>query len=365
MVNWTSNENVLLLNPRMPSEDTAIFRSAFEQSSLTGHVWLTSSGSSGELKLVALSKAALLASAEAVNRHLQSDPSDVWLNPLPEFHVGGLGINARAFLSGASSLGFSERWNPHRFTKALIETSATLTSLVPTQVYDLVTQGLEAPDRLRAVIVGGGAISEHLYLKAVALGWKLLPSYGMTECSSQVATAKLDSWDEGRLPLMYPLLHVQVKLNAKGFLMIKSQALLTGYFLCRQGECCWQNPIQDQWFTTEDKVVFSGNAIRSVSRDSDFIKIGGESVNMLRLEKILEEERMALSFPYDCALISRQDARLGQSVHLAVAHPEIDVCTQLVERFKLRVAPYEQIRQVHPVPQIPRSPLNKVLVAEL
>ena len=40
---------------------------------------------------------------------------------------------------------------------------------------------------------GGGAVSDELYRDARALGWRVLPSYGMTECCSQVATALSDS----------------------------------------------------------------------------------------------------------------------------------------------------------------------------
>ena len=37
-----------------------------------------------------------------VNRHIEATESDTWFNVLPLFHVGGLSILVRAFLSGAS-----------------------------------------------------------------------------------------------------------------------------------------------------------------------------------------------------------------------------------------------------------------------
>ncbi len=65
---------------------------------------LAASASTGEFKLVALSKAAVLNAAESANRHLESGPGseDVWLHCLPDYHVGGLGIWARASESGAN-----------------------------------------------------------------------------------------------------------------------------------------------------------------------------------------------------------------------------------------------------------------------
>ena len=64
-------------------------------------------------------KSALLASAEAVNKHLESDKRDTWVNPLPHFHVGGLGILARTYLSGAMLHDFKAdcpgKWAPQEF----------------------------------------------------------------------------------------------------------------------------------------------------------------------------------------------------------------------------------------------------------
>ena len=335
---------------------------------LTGHLCFATSGTSGKLKWVALSKKAVLKSASAVNAHLRSDETDVWLNPLPDFHVGGVGIAARGHLSGANVIDchFPEsKWSPLHFHKQLKQSDATLTSMVPTQAFDLVSLGLEAPKSLRAIIVGGGAMSEQLYFAAVSLGWKLLPSYGLTECASGVATAEYESWNLSQYPLLKPLDHVELALDQKGFLKIKSDSLLTAYIEKGDEGYFLRDPKECGWLTTEDKVLFEGKEIRSVSRGEHFVKIGGESVDLLRLEKILEEEKLALQFKDDIALIALEDERLGYRIHLAVASPVDESVKRLVERYHLRVHPFERISFIHSVNKIPRSPLNKVLKAEL
>src|SRR5687768_8875866 len=113
---------------------------------LRAHVWLATSGSTGALKLTALSKKALLASAASVNRHLQSDAQDVWFCVLPTFHVGGLGIYARALLSGARVV--AAAWDSRTFAEM---EEMTLASLVPAQVADLVRTGLRAPGGVRGI----------------------------------------------------------------------------------------------------------------------------------------------------------------------------------------------------------------------
>src|SRR5438874_8348878 len=123
---------------------------------LRSHVMVATSGTSGGLKLVALSKEAVLASAAAVNERLEVTAADVWLCVLPTFHVGGLGIYARAYLAGSRVVPLP--WAP----RALLDSDATLASLVPAQVHDLLQSGIKPPARLRAILVGGGAFQPDL-----------------------------------------------------------------------------------------------------------------------------------------------------------------------------------------------------------
>ncbi len=82
-----------------------------------------------------------------------------------------------------------------RFAEEMNEGAVTLTSLVPTQVHDLVQCALACPPSLRAVVVGGAELDPVLGERARELGWPVLQSYGMTEAASQVATASLASLD--------------------------------------------------------------------------------------------------------------------------------------------------------------------------
>jgi o-succinylbenzoate---CoA ligase len=331
-IDWLSDESHVLLNPRMPEEERRRLESFVID--LPGHVWLSTSGTTGALKLTALSKRAILASAAAVNRHLQSDSSDVWLCVLPTFHVGGLGIYARAFLSGARVV--TEGWD-----------DVTLASLVPAQVLDLVRGGTRAPESLRAVIVGGGALSEDVYTQAQELGWPLLPSYGMTECCSQVATAQLAT----RNPQLLLLGHIDARIE-DDLLAIRSEALLTGYAT----EAGFVDPKVDGWFLTEDLATIEGRTLRIQGRRGDFIKIGGESVDLSRLDRILA------TLGADAAVIPIPDDRLGHVIGLAVASGDPDA---IAAAFNARVFPFERVRHIRRVPEIPRTPLGKIMRARL
>ena len=345
-IDWLSDDTHLLLNPRMPEEERRRLESFVVP--LPGHLWLATSGTSGSLKLVALSKQAMLASAAAVNRHLQSDAHDVWLCVLPTFHVGGLGIYARAFLSGARVV--TEGWE-----------GVTLTSLVPAQVSDVVRARRPAPPSLRAVVIGGGALSPALYDDARALGWPLLPSYGMTECCSQVATAEVEDrqsclsvapWHARTGSIACPPLvvldHIEARIEEDGRLAIRSEALLTGYGT-DEG---FVDPKTDGWFLTEDVASIDGRILRVEGRLGDFVKIGGESVDLARLDRILAE------LGADAAVVPIPDERLGHVIALAIASGDAEAVTQA---FNARVFPFERARRVLRVAEIPRTALGKIM----
>jgi len=354
-VNFLSDESVVLINPRMPQNEknhalTLLTKFSF----LKGHIWIATSGSTTQ-KWVALSKNAILASAAAVNEHLSANAKDCWINPLHTFHVGGLGIMARAYLSSASVINCTV-WEPEQYHRSIIDSHATLSALVPTQLYDLVMRRLQAPPSIRAVVVGGGSLPTTVHTQALALGWPVLVSYGLTECSSQVATVPLE-YSNGFSKNLMVLSHVAIDCH-KNCIRIKSDALLTGYAIEKEGNWNFIDPKVEGWFQTEDRGEIVGGYLQVHGRGSHFIKIGGESVDLLRLENILIEAKLAVKYEGDAAIIEKADERLGYVINLVATNQETD---NLVSYFHERVYPFERIRGVHLVSEIPRTPTGKLI----
>lgn len=350
MIDLTSADSHILLNERLPEQEKQMLRALVKGVPLlAGHVWIATSGTTGSLKMTALSKKALLSSAFAVNRHLEATASDVWACVLPTYHVGGLGIYIRGSVSGARIV--SSTWEPLAFAELCRNSNVTLSSLVPAQVSDLVREGLEAPPSLRAIVVGGGALSRELYDAARGLGWPVLSSYGMTETCSQVATAKGDS------PDLILLDHFEARTEEDGRLAFRGEALLTGYAEWEQGMPRFVHVLQRGWLVTEDLGDLDGRVLRVLGRRGDFVKIGGESVDLTRLDAILSS--IAGS---GAAVIAMPDERLGHVIHLAVS----DGNAAAIERaFNERVAPFERSRAIHPVDAIPRTDLGKLMRRKL
>jgi o-succinylbenzoate---CoA ligase len=283
---WGAGSSFLLLNPRMQD---ALRRRILEADfpDLPDHVWLATSGTSGRFKLVALARQAMEASARAVNAHLGASAQDVWINPLPLFHVGGLGILVRAHLAGSRCEVLVGSWDPQRFVDGVRRCDATLSALVPTQVHDLVQAGLAAPECLRGVVVGGGVLTEDLCVRAAELGWPLLPSYGLTEAASQVATAMHGRGASAWLPL---LSHMEARVGEGGVLELCGDSLLTGWMIFDgSGTARWEDPKNGGWYRTGDRAELRGGEVRVVGRVDDLVKIRGELVDVAALERALQE----------------------------------------------------------------------------
>lgn len=327
-------------------------------------LWLLSSGtqSVGTVKALFLSHESLLLSAETVNRFLQSSARDRWLLPLPEYHVGGLGIYARAFIAGARVFVFGGKWDARRFSAAVVKNKISLTSLVPTQIFDLVAAELSAPECLRAIVVGGGALSTELYLRARALGWPLLPSYGLTECCSQVATAPLVSLRERDFPHFEVLPHVDVELR-------ESRIYLRSRSLCRwvamgRGDGCvtLEDPLREGWFETSDRGELSAGRLKILGRADDVVKVLGELVSISEVEHQVREFFDSQEL---CVVPVAHSRMENQLVLFTSVGSSLAEFSRRLEVFNAGVPGPQRIATICWVPDLPRGELGKLRKVEL
>lgn len=333
-MDWTSDESAVLLNPRMPETERGRLERVVPPWKRT--VFVATSGTTGALKLVALSKEAILASAAAVNHRLEATRKDVWCRVLPLFHVGGLGIIARAFLTQSKVVEIE--WNVDVF----VESGATLASLVPAQVHDLVRAGRQAPRGMRQILVGGGAFDPQLQAQAKAFGWPVLASYGMSECASTITVEDV------------LLQHLEAREEEDGRVALRGNSLLTAYVFA---DGTVVDPKEQGWFVSEDHGEVRGRMVRIGGRATDFVKIGGESVDLKRLDAILDAVRGTV----EAAIVPVSDPRLGSVIHL-VSTTDAEAVAAV---FNERVMPFERIRRTHIVRAIPRSILGKLLRAQI
>ena len=322
------------------------------------------SGTEGQRKWVALTKAAMLISARAVNAHFTVTVADHWLLALPVWHVGGFGILARAFAAGVSVETLSGKWDAKAFALKAEETGVTLTSLVPTQVFDLVSAGIAAPKNLRVVLVGGGALSPEVRQAALKLGWPVRTTYGMTETASQVASEVAEGGRMEVLPIWEPV------TDAEGVLTIRGPALAKGYVSLEGSEWRWEPIETGKGLRTRDRVELAREGgrcfLRFTGRQSGIVKILGELVAIGPIQQRIEVLRLELQIiAGDAVVCDLPDARAGSRLVLAVSGMSAVDAARLHEGLNLHLRAFEQIQSVVSLAQIPRGDLGKVRLEEL
>ena len=317
-----------------------------------GAVVFQTSGSTGTPRMVCHSRVGLKASGMAVNQLLGAGKEDVWLRALPILHVGGYAISVRASLSKSKVYELQAAWCPGTFVDACETHAATLTSLVPTQVFDLVRDGLRCPDSLRAVLVGGGHLDQDLERQGRELGWPILRTYGLSEAGSQVAT------QVGQELQVLP--HLEVETTADGRLKLRGPSMALGYLRWTDDDA-WvfeELVAEDGWFLSDDLVELRGTQLRFLGRASARVKVLGELVDIEALERAF---LAGIPSGLEVALIDVEDARAEHAIVLVI-HKSIaeEAVRPWVAAFNARVAGFERISEIVRVAEIPRGSLGKV-----
>ncbi|MNL63543.1 hypothetical protein D3C87_1876880 [compost metagenome] len=101
-------------------------------------------------------------------------------------------------------------------------------------------------------------------------------------------------------------------------------------------------------------------------RSKDYVKIGGEGTNVARLRTVLEQvarEQDSL-WPSHVTLLDMPSERLGSEIHMVSTLDET-ASELLGQKYGEKVLPFEKIRKIYYLKEIPRSDLGKILWGEL
>ncbi len=326
-------------------------------------LWVLSSGtqSVGSLKAVGIQESAFLAAAAAANQHLKVGAKDRWLLAIPEYHVGGLAILARAHLSNSKVVKYKRKWSAQSFCEVLLKERITLTSLVPTQVFDLVSCGLKPAKFLRAVVVGGGALDHDLYKRARALGWPLLPSYGLSETSAQVATASLQSLGEDEFPTLSLLPGVKVELREQRIFILTPGVCTYVAVLNAEDVFTLESPLREGFLPTEDLANWLDGGLRILGRADSVVKVLGVLVPLLDVESELASQLRAFGWQESISLIAVPNARSGNQLILFTdSARNLRDWWGFVKSYNKSAIGPRRVETMAWVPQIPRAELGKV-----
>lgn len=321
------------------------------------------SGSRARPKAVPLTLANHAASVRAVAERCGVGAADRWLLCLPLEHVGGLSILVRGALLG-SGVVLQRRFDPVGFGESISEHGVTLASLVPRMLAKLLDADIAAPPGLRAVFIGGARAEPRLLCRARDAGWPVVPTWGMTEAASQLATpspaeAAQMRFDDGPAPALPPLPGVSVRTDGSGRLKVRGPMLFAGY-LGNAGP----GPDAEGWFTTGDRGVVETDArVRILGRADGVIISGGVNVELDAVSRRLQTCPML----GDAIAIGLDDPDWGQRIGaVVVGRSERPVAVAaLADWARSHLEPAERPAHWRVVDRIPVSATGKPLTPAL
>lgn len=306
---------------------------------------LRTSGSTGDPREVALSTAALRASAEATHERLGGPGR--WLLVLPPTHVAGVQVVNRTVVAGTEvRVGELTPFTPAAFAALARDFldghqgERAYVSVVPTQLHRLVAaadggddgtddgDGLAELARFDAVLVGGAATPAALLDRARAAGVRAVTTYGMSETSG------------GCVYDGVPLAGVRVRLAGSdtgqdaapepddgalrtGVVELSGPVLAEGYVgdAAATAAAFRTDPDGTRWFRTSDLGRLDGGRLTILGRADDVILTGGVNVAPAAVEAAIAEHLAGLGTPGEACVVGVPDEEWGQAVVAVLALP--------------------------------------------
>lgn len=316
---------------------------------------LWTSGTSGSPRGVHLTGRNVEASARASEERLGLGPDDRWLGSLSPAHVGGLALITRAAILGASVV-LRGRFDEAELSRLAEEGAVSHASLVPLMLRRLLDHRGDrpAPEALRCLLIGGARAPEPLVRAALDRGYPVALTYGMTETTSQVATAGPDRVRRKPGAVGRPLSCVRVRIGDDGEIRVKGETLAAGY---AGGEPLDLDP--DGWFRTGDlgRLDEEGD-LRVTGRRSDRIVSGGVTVDAHEVEDVLR----SVPGVTDAAVVGLPDPEWGERVAALVVpeEPERTSPGRLEEEARARLSGPKRPRTVRLAAAVPRTRTGKI-----
>lgn len=311
------------------------------------HSVFFTSGSTGAPKGVRLTWGNHEASAAAASTDQPLGPDVRWLAVLPLFHVGGFAITYRVFRAGGTVVLESE-FDAGRVLDLLRQ--ATHASLVATMVRSIVdeagTEQVGGPTV--AALVGGGPVPARLIREARAAGIPAVPTYGMTETASQIATGGADDEPGTGAP---PLEGVKLQAGVPGDprpISIDGSMVSPGY---------WGEPDRAGPFVSSDLgYLDQAGRLHVLGRQDDVIITGGENVHPAEVEAALEQQPevlAAVAFPVP-------DEQWGHRIEAAIVLSGTVELDDLTARLRDVLADFKVPKAIHVVSELPAGPTGKI-----
>lgn len=343
-------------------------------------VQLYTSGTTGLPKGVMLSHGGFnhMRLCEHLEPAYEWENGDIFINPLPNFHLLSIGIAFQCLYNGVA-ISVVRQFDPGLVCEAIQRDRPTLLTLTPTMLQMLLDHPRAAETdftSIRLTLYAGSPISLGLIKRAIVqMPGKFMQFYGATEAGGAFSILRPEEHDlenEAKLqscgrPL--PLIEFRI-VDAQGNelpdgeageLLIRAPAITSGY---------WNQPeatakvLSHGWYHTGDVARRDAEGLYYiVDRVKDMIVSGGENIYCAEVENALSTHPQVASV----AVIGVPDARWGEAVMACIVRRAETALTeeQVIAHARTILAGYKVPKRVVFMETFPLVPSGKVSKKDL
>ena len=290
------------------------------------YIFVKTSGSTGSPKKIKLSKNQMIESAKATGTYFKVGEGTKALLCLSADYIAGKMMLVRAMVLG---------WDlhvvaPEKDALVQYDNPYDFVAVVPYQLH----YSLKALEKIKKIIIGGGAISESLESALQLSEVEAFATYGMTETITHVAARRINGFAKSES--FHALPDVKFSTDERGCLVISAPK------------------ISEEVVQTNDLVtLISPTSFIWIGRADFVINTGGVKIHPEEVERKLES---LLKIPF--IISSETDEILGEKVVLVV-ESKGDEKPDYSQIFSF-LLPYERPKKVYTLSQFPYTETGKI-----
>lgn len=335
---------------------------------------LFTSGTESLPKGVLLTHNNIISSIRSFASRLNLNSRDIMLMPSPVGHATGFhhGVTTPFILGGTSVL--QDVFQAHEALTLIEREQCTYGMGASSFVYDLMCAMDEKPydiSSMRFFLCGGAASPRHLLESLWERGFRVVNVYGSTESVPHTASAPCMSRDILFMTDGRPVDGCEIKIvdknrnpvqpGVEGEEASRGPNVFVGYL--NDPELTNAAIDDDGWYYSGDIAVMNEHGyVRIVGRKKDIIIRGGENISSREVEEILELHPLVAA----AGVVGMPDPRLGERICAFVVLKRKLSVQDLMEHYARHcTARFKYPERIEIVPELPRSPVGKVLKNEL
>ncbi|NLT50584.1 MAG: acyl--CoA ligase [Ignavibacteria bacterium] len=317
-------------------------------------VIIFTSGSRNQPKAVVHSFRNMINSFKNTNSAVKFEPGDTFLVSLPFYHIGGLMIIIRAFLSGGK-LAFPQSLKTDELIEGILKFRPNFISLVPAQMISVINKIKKTYSGLKMIFLGGGPSTPANLEMFIASNFPIAKVYGSSETCSMITLLQPDELKKHPLSSGKVLPGSEIKFTADGEFVVKSDALFKGYLGKSKRRSKSKN-----FFTGDYGYEDDEGFIYIQTRREDLIVTGGENVNPEEIAEILQS-----FYEIDEVFVfAENDEKWGQIICAAVSvkNKKADFEENIFKHLRSNLPDYKIPKKIYLFSKLPINEMGKLLL---